>query len=210
MIFLSGQHSGSLPTNTALHADCSATPSVSSCTLAIPGGSSNALVSTTTMYVAGQQLQPDGLVYRQLDRCEPGRNCLEHDCRRRGLFRSAMVHLVRPSRMLLADDNTLWIGMTKCTNGERFAKGQPYGCLTMFNTSTNSVTMLEPYLGDLTGIAGCYRAAQGVRGARRPGVHLPHHRRLVDQQPVCDRDGNRCRTWRLWTRTPTATTPSTS
>lgn len=55
--------------------------------------------------------------------------------------------------MLLADDNTLWIGMTKCSNGERFATGQPYGCLTMFNTSTNSVTMLEPYLGDLTGIA---------------------------------------------------------
>ena len=56
--------------------------------------------------------------------------------------------------MLLADDNTLWIGMTKCNNGERFAKGKPYGCLTMYNTSTNSVTMLEPYLGDLTGIAG--------------------------------------------------------
>jgi hypothetical protein len=57
------------------------------------------------------------------------------------------------SRMIMADDNTLWIGMTKCTNGERYATGQAYGCLTMFNTSTNSVTMLEPYLGDLTGIA---------------------------------------------------------
>jgi predicted heme/steroid binding protein len=44
--------------------------------------------------------------------------------------------------------------MTKCTNGERAAHGQPYGCLTMFNTSTNTVTMLESYLGDLTGIAG--------------------------------------------------------
>ncbi len=43
--------------------------------------------------------------------------------------------------------------MTKCTNGERYAKGQPYGCLTMFNTSTDTVTMLEPYLGDATGIA---------------------------------------------------------
>ena len=29
----------------------------------------------------------------------------------------------------------------------------PDGCLTMYNTSTNSVTMLESYLGDLTGIA---------------------------------------------------------
>ena len=58
-----------------------------------------------------------------------------------------------PSRMLQADDNTLWIGMTKCTNGVRYATGLPYGCLTMYNTSTNTVTMLEPYQGDLTGIA---------------------------------------------------------
>ena len=43
--------------------------------------------------------------------------------------------------------------MTKCNNGERFAKGMAYGCLTMYNTSTNTVTMIEPYLGDLTGIA---------------------------------------------------------
>jgi hypothetical protein len=58
------------------------------------------------------------------------------------------------SRMLLADDNTLWIGMTKCTNGERANNSLPYGCLTMFNTSTNTVTLLEPYVGgDATGIA---------------------------------------------------------
>jgi hypothetical protein len=43
--------------------------------------------------------------------------------------------------------------MTKCINGVRAATGQPYGCLTMFNTSTNTVTLLESYLGDLTGIA---------------------------------------------------------
>jgi glucose dehydrogenase len=57
------------------------------------------------------------------------------------------------SRMLLADDNTLWIGMTKCTNGVRAATGQPYGCLTMVNTTNNTVTLLEPYIGDATGIA---------------------------------------------------------
>jgi hypothetical protein len=44
--------------------------------------------------------------------------------------------------------------MTMCTNGERFARGRPYGCLTMFNTFTNTVTKLLPYLGDATGIAG--------------------------------------------------------
>jgi hypothetical protein len=55
--------------------------------------------------------------------------------------------------MIEADNNTLWIGMTKCNNGVRAATGQPYGCLTMFNTSNDTVTMLEPYLGDATGIA---------------------------------------------------------
>jgi hypothetical protein len=59
------------------------------------------------------------------------------------------------SRMLVADDNTLWIAMTGCTAGVRYATNAPggYGCLTMYNTSTNTVTMLEPYIGDATGIA---------------------------------------------------------
>jgi hypothetical protein len=43
--------------------------------------------------------------------------------------------------------------MTKCNNGVRAATGLPYGCLTMFNTTTGAVTLLEPYLGDATGIA---------------------------------------------------------
>jgi hypothetical protein len=53
----------------------------------------------------------------------------------------------------MADDNTLWIGMTKCTNGVRAATGQPYGCLTMVNTTNNTITLIEPYIGDATGIA---------------------------------------------------------
>lgn len=153
IIFPSGQHSGSLPTNTALHSDCSATPNVSSCTLTIPGGSSNALVSSTTMYVAGQQLQPDGLFTGNLTVVNLAGTASST------LSASAPVSISDGapgalSRLLLADDNTLWIGMTKCNNGERFAKGLPYGCLTMFNTSSNTVTKLEPYLGDLDGIAG--------------------------------------------------------
>jgi hypothetical protein len=57
------------------------------------------------------------------------------------------------SRILQADDNTLWIAMTKCNQGERFYNEQPYGCLTMYNTSTSQVVLLEPYIGDGTGIA---------------------------------------------------------
>ncbi|HXS76995.1 MAG TPA: hypothetical protein VN753_12510 [Terracidiphilus sp.] len=152
VIYLSGQHSGSLPTNAALHSDCAATPGASSCTLSIPGGSSNALLSNTSLYVAGQKLLPDGLFTGNLTIVSltgTGTSTL-----------SAGTPISisdgapgAPSRMIMADDNTLWIGMTKCTNGERYATGQPYGCLTMFNTSNNSVTLLEPYLGDLTGIA---------------------------------------------------------
>ena len=152
MIFLSGQHSGSLPTNAALHANCATTPNASACTLAIPGGSSNALVSTTTMYVAGQQMQPDGLFTGNLTEVNLAQTAAST------LSASSPISISdgapgAPSRMLMADDNTLWIGMTKCNNGERFKTGQPYGCLTMFNTSNNTVTMMEPYLGDLDGIA---------------------------------------------------------
>jgi hypothetical protein len=152
MIFLSGQHSGSLPTTSALHADCSTTPNVSSCTLAVPGGSSNALVSTSTMYAVGQQLQPDGLFTGNLTVVSLAQTASST------ISASSPISISdgapgAPSRMVMADDATLWIGMTKCNNGERFKTGQPYGCLTMFNTTANSVTMLEPYLGDLDGIA---------------------------------------------------------
>ncbi len=153
LIYLTGQGSGKLPTNNSLHANCATTSNVSSCTLAIPGGSSNALVSSTTMYVAGQQLQPDGLFTGNLtvvSLAGTGSSTLSAS----GPISISDGAPGAPSRMLMADDNTLWIGMTKCNNGERFNKGLPYGCLTMFNTSSNSVTMLEPYLGDLTGIAG--------------------------------------------------------
>ncbi len=57
--------------------------------------------------------------------------------------------------MNFADDNTLWIGSQLCTQGERYHLGATtnLGCLTMFNTSTNSVTMIDSYKGDATGIA---------------------------------------------------------
>jgi hypothetical protein len=152
LIFLTGQHSGNLPTNAVLHADCATTPNASSCTLAIPGGSSNALVSTSTMYVVGQKLQSDGLFSGNLTvlNLAPGGSST---ISAGGPISISDGAPGGPSRMLMADDNTLWIGMTKCNSGERIKLGQPYGCLTMFNTTNNTVTMLEPFLGDLTGIA---------------------------------------------------------
>jgi hypothetical protein len=135
MIFLTGQQSGTLPKTGAIT------------TIPIPGGASNALVADSTLYVTGQQLEADGLFAGNLTVVNLANNTVSS---------SASISDGAPgavSRMILADDNTLWIGMTKCTSGERYAKGLPYGCLTMYNTSSNTVTMLEPYLGDLTGIA---------------------------------------------------------
>lgn len=140
MIFLIGQQSGTLPTGSQLGNN----------NLPIPGGASNALVDTTTMYVVGQQpeqvqgqtLFTGNLTIVNLSSYTAGNPISISD-----------GEPGATSRMLEADDNTLWIAMSKCNLGVRAATGQPYGCLTMFNTSTNSVTLIEPYIGDATGVA---------------------------------------------------------
>jgi hypothetical protein len=155
MIFLVDQQSGKLPTTGNIP------------TLPVPGGATNALVNVSTMYVAGQQMQPDGLFTGNLTVVNLN-----------SFTAGSPISIsdgapAAPSRMILADDNTLWVGMTKCTNGERYAKGLPYGCLTMFNTSNNSVTLLEPYSGDLTGIADV-EGLHKVYVAEGGQVHIFH------------------------------------
>jgi hypothetical protein len=143
MIFAVGQASGTLPTNATL----------ASSTIAIPGGASNALVDASTLYIVGQQSQQvsgQTLFTGNLTSVNLSNNTV-----------SSPVSISdgqpgSPSRMLEADNNTLWIAMTKCNNGVRANTGQAYGCLTMVNIATPSapvVTLLEPYLGDATGIA---------------------------------------------------------
>ena len=61
------------------------------------------------------------------------------------------------NRMVFGDDNTLWIGSSECDQGVRYQQSQtganiPFGCITMFNTSTGAVT-IDSYQGDGTGIA---------------------------------------------------------
>lgn len=171
LIFLPNQNSGALPTNTALHTDCGTAANLTSCTIAVPGGASNALIDSSTMYAAGQCLASPTIA-------GGSPQCAASASASSGLFTGGLTVLnLLPgsssgatvtagntipisdgapgarSRMIEADDNTLWIGMTKCTNGARFANGLPYGCLTMFNTSTGTVTSILPYLGDATGIA---------------------------------------------------------
>jgi hypothetical protein len=149
LIFTLGKTSGLLPCNTA---PCVNSETAAMTTVSIPGGASNALVDTTTMYVVGQKPQNiNGLTLfgGYLTVVDLASNTA-----------STPVAISdgqpgSPSRMIEADDNTLWIAMTGCTNGVRYATNSAtgYGCLTMYNTSTQSVTLLEPYLGDATGIA---------------------------------------------------------
>jgi hypothetical protein len=140
MIYLVGQASGTLPTNATL----------ASSTIAVPGGASNALVDSSTLYVVGQkpqQVNGETLFAGNLTIVNLSNNTAGSAIAISDGAPGA------PSRMIEADNNTLWIGMTKCTNGVRAATGQEYGCLTMFDTATGKVIMLEPYIGDATGIA---------------------------------------------------------
>ncbi len=135
LIYQPNQKSGKLPLNGSVK------------TIAVPGGASNALIDSSTMYVVGQQRQADGLFGGNL-------TVLNLNANTAGAPTSISDGTPgAPSRLILADDNTLWIGMTGCTNGERFAKGRAYGCLTIYDTSAKTVKLLEPFQGDATGIA---------------------------------------------------------
>ena len=151
MIFLIGQQSGLLPCNAS---PCTNTHTLPITNIPIAGGASNALVDSSTMYVVGQKLMPDGYFGGYLTVLNLATNTLVPSTGTSPnpvSISDGMPGAV--SRMIEADDNTLWIAMTKCNEGERFYNNQAYGCLTMYNTSNNQVVLLEPYIGDATGIA---------------------------------------------------------
>jgi hypothetical protein len=143
-----GQQTGSLPTQAALKA----------ATIAVPGGASNALEATggtdpvDTLYVLGQGSTTGTLADGQL--FSGYLTPVNISAKTAGAPISVSDSTPgQRTRMILADDNTLWLGGIRCTQGERYATGQAYGCLTMFNLASNTVTMIEPYQGDLTGLA---------------------------------------------------------
>ena len=117
---------------------------VGTSTVAIPGGASNALQSSNTLYVAGQSLNPDGLLSGNLTIMNTATQPMQISTP--AIPISDGMH----NKMALADDNTLWIGSIQCQQGERGSSGN---CLTMFNTATNTVTLMPPYKGDATGLA---------------------------------------------------------
>ncbi len=134
-------------------------PNVVSNTVSIPGGVTTAILDSTYLYAAGQQLQPDGLFAGRLS-----------------LMNLATLAVGTPipisdgnhSRLLFADDNTLWIGSQFCATGERAKLGQNYNCLTRFDLGAHTASIVPAitngsvpypnqddnlvYYGSLTGI----------------------------------------------------------
>jgi hypothetical protein len=142
----------------------------------VPGGVTAALSDGTTLYVAGQQLQSDGLFAGFLTTLNQAENTIT------GQY---SISDGSHSKMLFADNNTLWIGSQFCATGERhkqFASGVTtqaanYNCLTRVvlggstiapqivpavnqaGTSVTAVTVPYPnqnddqyYYGSLTGL----------------------------------------------------------
>jgi len=121
-------------------------PSAVTATIPVPGGVTNALQNGNLLYIAGQQLQSDGFFAGFLSILDLGAQKITGN-----YSISDGTH----TRMNFGDDNTLWIGSQLCTQGERYHQGATtnLGCLTMFNTAKNSVTMIGSYKGDATGVA---------------------------------------------------------
>ncbi len=114
-------------------------------TYPIPGGATNAIGNGTTLYVAGQSVQPDGFLAGNLTVFSFTTN---------QILGTYSISDGTHNKMLFADDNTLFIGSVQCQAGERYHldPASSTGCLTMFNTGTNAVSF-DTYKGDLTGIA---------------------------------------------------------
>lgn len=163
ILFPLSQASGLLPTPAAL----------ATATVPIPGGASNALVSSSTMYVVGQCPE----LASTFGKCQStatsqslfGGNLTVVNLVNNSIASSTPISDGQPgtmSRMVEADDDTLWIAMTGCTTGVRYATTQAsgYGCLTMVklnpsaNPATNPPTIasatLLPYIGNATGVTG--------------------------------------------------------
>ena len=102
-------------------------------TVPVPGGVTTALTDGANLYLAGQQLQPDGLFAGRLTTLNLAT-----------LVAAAPVAISdgTHTKLLLADDNTLWIGSSQCANGERARLGLNYNCLTRYDLGAGTATIV--------------------------------------------------------------------
>ncbi|MEO6924249.1 MAG: hypothetical protein ABI142_10520 [Bryocella sp.] len=78
----------------------------------VPGGDTIGLSDGTNLYLAGQQLQPGGLL---------GGNLSVLNLTSYSVTATYTIADGNHTRMLFADDGTLWVGSQQCTNGIRAA-----------------------------------------------------------------------------------------
>lgn len=116
--------------------------------VAVPGGATMAVYGNGTLYVSGQQKQSDGLFEGFLSVINLANNQLTET-----YPISDGLH----TKMLLGDDNTLWVGSQLCKTGERTADNLTNGCLTFVDLTkigqSGYLPMVEnDQYGDLTGL----------------------------------------------------------
>jgi hypothetical protein len=99
----------------------------------VPGGVTTAISDGTTLYAAGQKLMPDGLFAGNLTTISLANNTVT------GTY---SISDGNHSKLLFADDNTLWIGSQFCATGERFKLKQNYNCLTRFDLTGKTASVL--------------------------------------------------------------------
>ena len=144
----------------------------------VPGGVTAALSDGVTLYVSGQQAQPDGLWAGNLSTINLAAVATSPSTAVTGQYSiSDGTH----TKMLFADDNTLWIGSQFCATGERAhqaslgvtTQAANYNCLTRFDRGALSASIVPAvvsqgsaqvsvpypntnqnqfYYGDLTGL----------------------------------------------------------
>ena len=118
-------------------------PNVVTSTVSIPGGVTDAILDGTNLYASGQSLQPDGLFSGNLT-VVPLATMIPN--------KPVPISDGTHTRMLFADDNTLWIGSQFCATGERAKLGLNYNCLTRYDLGAGTASIV-PALNPATATA---------------------------------------------------------
>ncbi|HWB33055.1 MAG TPA: hypothetical protein VG714_07780 [Acidobacteriaceae bacterium] len=109
------------PLNTNVIPTSTTQPNPQIANVPVPGGATVALSDGKTLYIAGQQQQPDGLFEGFLSTMDQASNTITN---------KYPISDGTHTKMLFADNNTLWIGSQYCATGERQKLGLNYNCLT--------------------------------------------------------------------------------
>ena len=102
-------------------------------TTAVPGGATTALSDGNTVYVAGQSLQPDNLYSGNLSLIPLST---------KAVAATYPISDGTHTKLLFADNNTLWIGASNCSSGERAAHSGNPNCLTRYDITGRSAAIV--------------------------------------------------------------------